>query len=102
MPTLVIFIVLSFAFYVFYKMKYVRSNRPAERKWLSGKSSIALGLFVGLFGVNQLFLYSTTTTYVISSIFILIGVLSIWAGYKAYKTYLPLAIKEFEQLNGKN
>ena len=94
MPILVLLIVLSFVFYIFYKVKYVRSRRPAEKKWLSAKSSIALGLFVALFGVNQLFLFQTTVTYIVAAIFIVIGSLSVWAGFKAYKFYLPHAAKE--------
>lgn len=94
MPLLVVFIVISLAFYVFYKIKYVRSHRPAEKKWLSAKSSIALGLFVCLFGINQLFLYHTTITYIIATIFILIGGFSAWAGVKAYRYYLPYAAEE--------
>ena len=94
MPILVLLIVLSFAFYIFYKVKYVRSRRPAEKKWLSAKSSIALGVFVALFGVNQLFLFQSTVTYIVAAIFIIVGSLSVWAGLKAYKFYLPLAAKE--------
>lgn len=94
MPVLAFLIILSLAFYVFYKIKYVRTSRPAEKKWLSSKSSIALGLFVFLFGVNQLFLYHTALTYVIAGIFIIIGAMSIWSGVKAYKYYLPYAVKE--------
>jgi uncharacterized membrane protein len=98
MPVLVFFIVISFAFYIFYKIKYVRSNRPAEKKWLSAKSGITLGLFVCLFGINQLFLYHTTTTYVVAAIFILLGGLSAWSGLRAYKYYRPYAAQEAENL----
>ncbi|MGA9227278.1 MAG: YtpI family protein [Mesobacillus sp.] len=94
MPIFVLLIVLSFVFYIFYKIKYVRSKRPAERKWLSAKSSIALGLFVGLFGLNQVFLFQTTLTYIVAAIFIIIGSMSVWSGVKAYKFYLPLAAEE--------
>ncbi len=97
MPVLVILIVISLAFYLVYKVKYVRSKRPAERKWISAKSSIALGLFVALFGVNQLFLNGNTVTYIVAGIFILIGGFSIYAGLKAYKYYLPLAAKEAQE-----
>lgn len=97
MPILVLLIVLSFVFYIFYKIKYVRSKRPAERKWLSAKSSIALGLFVALFGINQLFLFQTTVTYIVGAIFIVIGSLSVWGGIKAYKFYLPQAAKEAQE-----
>ncbi|WP_075982554.1 YtpI family protein [Bacillus massilinigeriensis] len=97
MPILVIFIILSFSFYIFYKIKSVRCKRPAEKKWISSKSSIALGLFVALFGVNQIFLYNTTLTYIIAAIFVIIGLLSVWGGIKAYKFFLPIAIKEAEE-----
>jgi Ca2+/Na+ antiporter len=97
MPILVMLIVLSFAFYIFYKVKYVRSRRPAEKKWLSTKSSIALGLFVALFGLNQLFLFQTTVTYIVGAIFIIIGLMSVYGGIKAYKFYLPHAAKEAEE-----
>jgi len=90
MPILVLLIVLSFVFYIFYKIKYVRSKRPAERSWLSAKSSIALGLFVALFGINQLFLFQTAVTYIVGS-------LSVWGGIKAYKFYLPQAAKEAQE-----
>ncbi|WP_409302145.1 YtpI family protein [Peribacillus sp. SCS-155] len=89
-------IIISLMFYIFYKVRYYRTRMPMERKWLSGKSSIALGLFVALFGINQLFLYQTTTTYLVSAIFIVFGGLSIWNGFKMYKFYLPHAIKEAE------
>lgn len=98
MPVLVILIVISIAFYVFYKIKTVRSRRPAEKKWLSAKSSIALGLFVALFGINQLFLYSTTVTYIVAAVFIILGGINVWAGFKAYQHYLPYAAKEAEDL----
>ncbi|MBP2241391.1 amino acid transporter [Cytobacillus eiseniae] len=97
MPILVILIIFSFAFYLVYKVKYVRSRRPAERKWLSSKSSIALGLFVALFGVNQFFLNGNTVTYIVAVVFILIGGFSIYAGFKSYKHYLPLAAKEAKE-----
>ncbi|MFD2446324.1 YtpI family protein [Bacillus sp. CGMCC 1.16607] len=96
MPFLVAFIVISFVFYIFYKVKYVRSKQPYERRWISAKSSMALGLFVALFGVNQLFLFHTTVTYIVAAIFIVMGVSSIWTGWKAYKHFLPLAIEEAE------
>lgn len=97
MPVLVILIVISLSLYVYYKIQYVRSKKPIEKKWISSKSSIALGLFVGIFGINTLFLYQTTTTYIVGPIFILVGFLSAWAGYKAYKHYRPFVLKELEE-----
>lgn len=94
MPIFVILITISLSFYLFYKVKYVRSRRPIERKWLSSKSSVALGLFVALFGVNQLFLDGNTITYIIATIFILLGGYNVFGGVRAYKYYFPLAVEE--------
>ncbi|MDP4162591.1 MAG: YtpI family protein [Bacillota bacterium] len=99
MPVLVILIVISFVFYVFYKIKYVRCTRPVEKKWLTSKSGIALGSFISLFAINQVFLYQTTMTYIIAAVFLLMGALSIWNGLKAYRYYLPFAMEEAEQMN---
>ncbi|ONK24418.1 hypothetical protein BLX87_04540 [Bacillus sp. VT-16-64] len=101
MPFLVFFIVLSFSFYLYYKIKYVRSRRPMERKLLSGKSSMALGLFVALFGINQLFLFNTTVTYIVATVFIIIGGLSTWAGFRSYRHHVPYAQEEARQLEQK-
>ncbi len=101
MFVLAIFIVLTLTFYIFYKVRQVRSNRPMEKKWLSAKASIALGFFIALFGINQLFIYQMTITYVISAIFIVIGLGSCWAGWKMYRHVLPFAIREAEELDGK-
>ena len=98
MSVLVILIVLLFVLYLFYKTKYFRSNRPAEKKWLSAKSSIALGLFVFFFGINTVYLSQTTVTIFVAAVFIIIGGISSWTGYKAYKHYLPFAVKEAETL----
>jgi amino acid transporter len=97
---LAFFITLAFTFYIFYKVKQVRSNRPMEKKWLSAKASMALGLFVALFGVNQLVLFPGTVTYIVGALFILIGLGSCWAGYKLYKHVLPYAEREAKELNG--
>lgn len=99
MPILVFIIVLSLSFYVFYKIKYVRSHLPMEKKLLNGKSSMALGIFVAFFGINQLFLYQTTLTYIIGILFIALGAASAWAGFKSYRYHVPYAVKEAEEMS---
>ncbi|MCM3767202.1 YtpI family protein [Neobacillus niacini] len=98
MFVLVVLIVILFAFYLFYKTKYFRSNRPVEKKWLSAKSNIALGLFVLLFGINSFFVNPSTVTYIVGAIFIVYGIMFSWTGFKKYKHYLPFAIEEAELL----
>jgi multisubunit Na+/H+ antiporter MnhB subunit len=97
MPVFVILIIFAFSFYLFYKVKYFRTRKPMEKQWLSAKSSIALGVFVFFFGLNQLFLFNSTVSLVVGIIFMIVGIASSWAGYKAYKHYLPFAIQEAKE-----
>ncbi|MGM7720858.1 YtpI family protein [uncultured Metabacillus sp.] len=94
MPVLVVMIIISLAFYVYYKVKAYRSQKPIEKQWISAKSSIALGIFVASFGLNQLFLYRSSISLIVGIIFLLIGLGSSWAGFRAYKHYLPQVINE--------
>ncbi|MGX6443028.1 YtpI family protein [Neobacillus sp. K501] len=95
MSVLVFLIVILFVFYLFYKTKYFRSNRPVEKKWLAAKSNIALGLFVALFGINHLlFISQTTVTIIVSVVFMIYGGVFTFVGIKKYKHYLPFAIEE--------
>lgn len=99
MPVLAVLVIISLMFYLFYKIKYFRSHLPMEKKWISGKSSIALGAFVAFFGVNQLFIFQSTVTYIVAAVFIIIGAVSLVGGYKMYKFYLPYAIEEAESIS---
>ena len=94
MPILVIFIIFSLSFYLYFKTKYFRTKRPMEKQWTSAKSSIALGAFVLLFGINQYVIYQSTLSLVIGLLFIAVGGGSIWAGIRAYQYYYPLVVKE--------
>ncbi|MGN1402595.1 MAG: YtpI family protein [Bacillus sp. (in: firmicutes)] len=96
MPFFAFISILSLVFYLFYKVKYVRSRLPFERKWLAAKCSISLGAFVLFFGVNQLFLFDTTVTYIVAAVFIILGGMNVWGGFKAYRFFLPMAIEEAE------
>lgn len=98
MPVFVIMIVFSLFFYIYYKVKYVRANRPNEKKWLSAKSSVALGSFVAFFGLNRLFITQSAISIIISVLFLTVGGISIWTGIKAYKFYLPYVQKERESI----
>ena len=94
MPFFVFFIVVSAIAYVYFKVRYVRTKKAVEREYYSAKSSMSLGLFIMFFGANQLILNRGTLAVVIGVIFMLTGLGSMWAGYKAYKHYVPLLAKK--------
>ncbi|MFF2340182.1 YtpI family protein [Bacillus mycoides] len=94
MPVFVFCIIISFVLYLFYKTKFFRTNRPMEKGWLSGKSAMALGLFVLFFGINQFFLELSTARIIVGVLFMLLGSASTFNGFRQYKHFLPLAVKE--------
>ncbi|PFK35736.1 hypothetical protein COI93_16540 [Bacillus cereus] len=96
MPVLVFCIIISFMLYLFYKTKYFRTTRPMEKGWLAGKSQVALGVFVALFGANQFFLELSTVRIIVGILFVLFGCASIFNGFRQYKHFSPLAIEEAE------
>jgi hypothetical protein len=99
MPFFVFFIVFSAIAYGYFKVRYVRTKKAIEREYYSAKSSMSLGLFIMFFGANQLLLNRGTLAVVIGVIFMLTGLGSMWAGYRAYKHYVPLLAKENEREN---
>ncbi|KAA0549126.1 hypothetical protein FZW96_04220 [Bacillus sp. BGMRC 2118] len=96
MPIFIIIIILSLAFYVYTKIKYVRVKEAMHRKWISAKSSISLGVFVVAFSLNQMIMQTTTVSLIIGIILLVVGGGSVWAGIKSYKYYLPRVIEEAE------
>ncbi|WP_261133248.1 YtpI family protein [Bacillus sp. Marseille-Q3570] len=99
MPVFIIIIVLSISLYIFYKIKEFRVKAPYEKKWTKSKANIALGVFIGIFGLNRLFINESTYDLVIGGVFLVLGLINAFMGYKAYKYFLPLAIEEREQPN---
>lgn len=94
MPTLVIIIIAAISFYFFYKVKEYRTKAPYEKRWVKSKANIALGVFLAVFGINQLINFRSTVELMISVVFLLLGLVNIWFGYKAYQHYLPRVIEE--------
>ncbi|OIJ10945.1 hypothetical protein BKP35_12720 [Anaerobacillus arseniciselenatis] len=86
-------IIISVVFYIFFKVKYFRTKAPIEKKWISTKGNIAIGVFLVAFGLNQL-RFPTNVSVAVGFTFIFLGGANIYFGYKAYKYYLPLAIEE--------
>jgi len=98
MPVFVVIIVFSVIFYLYYKVKSFKTKAQIEKKWWNAKSSIALGLFVAVFGFNRLFITQTTVSIIIGILFIIVGTISIWTNFKAYKYYLSYVESKKENM----
>ncbi|KIL43831.1 YtpI family protein [Jeotgalibacillus soli] len=100
MPILVFLIILSGVAYLYFKTKQIRTPRVVEKQWQASRAGIALGLGMGFFGLNQFFLFNfemssdLIITYIIAAAFVLVGFISGWIRWKAYKHFTLLLEKE--------
>jgi hypothetical protein len=94
MPIFIILIILSFALYVFYKVKEVRAKEPFYKRWIGTKAKMALGAFLASFGLNELFAVEGRVQLWVALIFFGYGIILILLGWKMYKHYLILARQE--------
>jgi hypothetical protein len=94
MPIFIILIILSFALYVFYKVKEVRANEPFFKRWTGTKAKMALGSFLASFALNELTSVEGRIQLWIAIIFLVYGIILILLGWKMYKHYLVLAREE--------
>ncbi|MBY6035199.1 YtpI family protein [Fictibacillus nanhaiensis] len=94
MPIFIIIIILSFALYVFYKVREVRAKEPFYKRWTGTKAKMALGAFLASFGLNELSTVEGRVQLWVGIIFLAYGIVLLWMGWKMYKHFLTLARDE--------
>ncbi|MDR7073775.1 YtpI family protein [Fictibacillus barbaricus] len=99
MPIFIILIILSFALYVFYKVREVRTKELFYKRWTGSKAKMALGTFIASFGLNELTSVEGRLQLWIAIVFLVYGVVLLFFGWKMYKHYLTLAKKESQSTN---
>lgn len=91
----VVLIVLSFVLYFYFKTKQFRSELPIAKKWYANRALVALGSLLFFFGINQISLFPSTLTYVISGVLILIGLYTMIYYFRVAKHYGQFVEEEF-------
>jgi hypothetical protein len=87
-----IFILLIFASlisFVYFKVQQSRGIGPLEKRWYSSKGSIAIGIFFISFGINSYVNLQTSTSAVITLLFVAFGAINVFFGYKHYRLVSP-------------
>ncbi|MET3575941.1 YtpI family protein [Bhargavaea ullalensis] len=97
---LIALIVFSVVGYLYFKTKQFRTTLTAERQYFSSSASIALGALLVSFGINQIYLFRGTATYIVSAIFILFGLYVLVFNLKARRHYAGF-LEEERRLNEK-
>jgi YtpI-like protein len=99
MPIFIILIILSFALYVFYKVREVRAKEPFYKQWTGTKAKMALGSFLASFGLNELTAVEGRVQLWVALIFLAYGIVLLLMNWKMYKHFLTLARQEANETN---
>ncbi|WP_157812132.1 YtpI family protein [Alteribacter populi] len=93
-----IVIVVSLILFVYYKVQQVKATGLMEKRWYGAKGSIAVGIFIAIFGLNAMINFGTSIATFVGVIFIIYGGINVFFGIKNYQTFLPYAKQEAEEL----
>ncbi|AOV07227.1 YtpI family protein [Sporosarcina ureilytica] len=86
---LVFLIIASVVFYLYFKMRQFRTTYmlPIRKKLFASMAGAALGLFLISFGLNQILLFNKLVIYIVSAVFILLGLYVLVYNFRAAKHY---------------
>lgn len=92
----VYFIIAAGVLYFYFKTKQFRTTRllPIRKKMFASLAGIALGSMLVFFGLNQFVLFDGMTTYIVATIFILLGAYASIFNFKAYRHYKQFVDEE--------
>lgn len=90
--------ILSIVFYLFFKTKQFRTTYllPIRKKMFASMASVALGIFLISFGINQIILFDKLVVYIVAALFILLGLYVAIFNFKAAKHYQKFIVEEAE------
>jgi len=88
-------IIISIVMFIYYKVMILRTSDRLSQVYNNSKAKFFLGTFLISFGINQYLSYQVTWVLIISLIFIFLGSLQAYHGFKAARHYK----KEWNRLN---
>lgn len=80
-------IIISVVLYIYYKVAILKTKDGLTQRYFNAKARIFLGLFLFSFGVNQYIAYQTKLILFISVVFLFLGGLQMFDGFKEAKHY---------------
>lgn len=80
-------IIISIVMYIYYKVAILKTKDSLTQKYMNAKSRIFLGSFLVFFGINQYLAYQTKIILLISLVFVILGAIQMFDGYKEAKHY---------------
>ncbi len=93
--------IASLVFYFYFKMRQFRTTYllPIRKKMFASMAGVALGLFLIAFGLNQIVIFNKLVIYIVSALFIALGLYVSIFNFRAAKHYRQF-IEEEAEING--
>ncbi|WP_028783446.1 YtpI family protein [Thalassobacillus devorans] len=80
-------ILVSLILYIYYKVNITRTRDRLTQLYFNGKARICLGSFVFFFGINQYLFYETKLSLYIGLVFLVLGGMQMYFGFKSSRYY---------------
>lgn len=94
MDSIATIVIVSFLFFLFYVTKFFFTSELLTKKITGSRARLTFGLFLMLYGVNQLFSKLDTVTIIVGIVFIVFGAANLYRGYLQNKHYKDIASKQ--------
>jgi YtpI-like protein len=87
-------VIISFLFFLFYVTKFFFTSELLTKKIAGSRARLTFGLFLLLYGVNQIIANLELLTICIGIIFIIFGAANLYRGYLQNKHYKAIESKQ--------
>ncbi|PGS54735.1 YtpI family protein [Bacillus sp. AFS041924] len=94
MNSIATILIISFLFFLFYVTKFLFTSELLTKKIAGSRARLTFGLFLLLYGVNQMVYKFDFITICVGVVFILFGAANLYRGYLQNKHYKAIENKQ--------
>lgn len=94
MNSIATIVIISFLFFLFYVTKFFFTSELLTKKIAGSRARLTFGLFLLLYGINQIVAKLELITLCVGIVFILFGVANLYRGYLQNKHYKAIENKQ--------
>jgi hypothetical protein len=87
-------VIISFLFFLFYVTKFFFTSELLTKKIAGSRARLTFGLFLLLYGINQIVIDFELIRICVGIVFILFGVANLYRGYLQNKHYKAIENKQ--------
>ncbi|MEH7400389.1 MULTISPECIES: YtpI family protein [Bacillaceae] len=94
MNSIATIVIISFLFFLFYVTKFFFTSELLTKKIAGSRARLTFGLFLLLYGINQIVAKLELITICVGIVFILFGAANLYRGYLQNKHYKAIENKQ--------